>query len=601
MRAISNALEKQRLHHAYLFTGTRGVGKTSIARILAKSLNCETGITAEPCGQCSACTQIDAGRFVDLLELDAASNTGIDNMREVIDNAQYAPTAGRFKVYLIDEVHMLSKSAFNAMLKTLEEPPAHVKFILATTDPQKVPITVLSRCLQFNLRQIPPQTVAEHLRYVLDQEQIPYEPAALLLLGHAAAGSMRDSLSLLDQAIAYGAGRVEEAGVRAMLGAIDQTYLYALLDALAARDGQALIAQADAMAKRSIAFDAALQDLSAVLQRIALAQVVPASLESAPEASRMLALAGQLSAEDVQLYYQIALHGRRDLALAPDEYAGFTMALLRMLAFAPGNAATSLPPSSTPPARRPEVPPVAAPTQATPRSNPSDPMAQVRSMLAVKGVASAGRPAMLAREAPAARAPEPVPPRPVPPAAPAPRAVQNTPPARDEVPPWLDDEPSPVASPSAAEEEVPTEQAVPAPALESPALADGALAFDGDWHSLVSVLPLGGMAKMLAQNCVVKSFSAGEFRLGLPMEHKALADRTYQDKLKQALEQHFAAAVRLHVEVSEIQLDTPAAIDQKAREARLQAAELAIHVDPFVQDLKQHFGARVVEGSIKPI
>uniref|UniRef100_UPI002FDA298F DNA polymerase III subunit gamma/tau n=1 Tax=Rivihabitans pingtungensis TaxID=1054498 RepID=UPI002FDA298F len=277
VRALSNALIEQRLHHAYLLTGTRGVGKTTIARILAKSLNCETGVGAEPCGVCAACRQIDAGRFVDLLEIDAASNTGIDNIREVLDNAQYAPSVGRFKVYIIDEVHMLSKSAFNAMLKTLEEPPAHVKFILATTDPQKVPVTVLSRCLQFSLRNMTPQQVAAHLAHVLDTEQVSYEPAALTLLGRAASGSMRDALSLLDQAIAYGIGEVREEGVRAMLGAVDRRYLFTLLAALADGDGAALMAEAEQLAARSIGFDSALHEMAQLLYQITLAQTVPAA------------------------------------------------------------------------------------------------------------------------------------------------------------------------------------------------------------------------------------------------------------------------------------------------------------------------------------
>lgn len=336
VRALGNALEQNRLHHAYLFTGTRGVGKTTVARILAKALNCETGITATPCGACAACREIDSGRFVDLLELDAASNTGIDNMREVLDNAQYAPTSGRFKVYIIDEVHMLSKAAFNSMLKTLEEPPAHVKFILATTDPQKIPVTVLSRCLQFNLKQMPPTLITTHLQRILEQESIPGEMGGLLLIARAAQGSMRDALSLLDQAIVYGGGRVEEAGVRGMLGAIDQNYLYAILDAVAKGDGPAVLTVAEEMAGRSISFDGALQALALVLHHIALAQTVPAALDdNMPEKERILALAEALDAEAVQLYYQIALLGRRDLSLAPDETAGFTMTLLRMLAFVP--------------------------------------------------------------------------------------------------------------------------------------------------------------------------------------------------------------------------------------------------------------------------
>ena len=336
VKALQNALDKGRLHHAYLLTGTRGVGKTTIARILAKSLNCETPSHGEPCGQCPSCTAIDQGRFVDLLEIDAASNTGIDNIREVLENAQYAPTAGKYKVYIIDEVHMLSKSAFNAMLKTLEEPPGHVKFILATTDPHKVPITVLSRCLQFVLRNMTPAQVSGHLARVLDSEQIAYDQASLALIGRAANGSMRDALSLLDQAIAMGSGSVAEADVRQMIGAADRRYLYTLLNALAARDGAAMIAEARQMAANAVGFDGALHDLAALLQQIALLQTVPQAADSSdPEHAALSALAQQFSGEQIQLYYQCLLHGRRDLPLAPDEYAGFVMTLLRMLAFAP--------------------------------------------------------------------------------------------------------------------------------------------------------------------------------------------------------------------------------------------------------------------------
>lgn len=336
VRALSNALTQNRLHHAYLFTGTRGVGKTTIARIFAKSLNCAAGITATPCGECSACKEIDSGRFVDLIELDAASNTQVDNMRELLESALYSPTSGRFKVYIIDEVHMLSKSAFNAMLKTLEEPPGHVKFILATTDPQKIPVTVLSRCLQFNLKQLPPALIATHLQYVLEQEQVSFEPAAVNLIARAAQGSMRDALSLMDQAIAFSAGKVEEAVVRTMLGAIDQGYLFDLLAALRGQDGAALLEIADNMAARSVAFDAALQELATLLHRIALAQTVPQAIpDDEPERARLLELAQAFTPEDTQLLYQIAIHGRDEIDLAPDEYAGFTMTLLRMLAFAP--------------------------------------------------------------------------------------------------------------------------------------------------------------------------------------------------------------------------------------------------------------------------
>ncbi|EGC16714.1 DNA polymerase III subunit tau [Kingella denitrificans] len=336
VKALQNALDKGRLHHAYLLTGTRGVGKTTIARILAKSLNCENAQHGEPCGQCQSCRDIDAGRFVDLLEIDAASNTGIDNIREVLENAQYAPTAGKYKVYIIDEVHMLSKSAFNAMLKTLEEPPEHVKFILATTDPHKVPITVLSRCLQFVLRNLTPQQVADHLTHVLKTEKIVYEPAALALLGRAAQGSMRDALSLLDQTIAMGSGSVKETDVRDMIGAVDKRYLYELLTFLMEQDGTQLMQKAQEMAGNAVGFDSALNDLAMLLQRLALLKTVPGAVAADdPERERLTQLANYFSDEQIQLYYQCVIHGKQDLPLAPDEYAGFVMTLLRMLAFAP--------------------------------------------------------------------------------------------------------------------------------------------------------------------------------------------------------------------------------------------------------------------------
>ncbi len=336
VRALTHALDGGRLHHAYLFTGTRGVGKTTLSRIFAKALNCETGVTSTPCGVCRACKEIDEGRFVDYLEMDAASNRGVDEMAALLERAVYAPVDARFKVYMIDEVHMLTNHAFNAMLKTLEEPPSHVKFILATTDPQKIPVTVLSRCLQFNLKQMPAGHIVSHLENILGEEKIPFESQALRLLSRAADGSMRDALSLTDQAIAYSANQVTEEAVRGMLGALDQSYLIRLLKALAAGDGEGVLSVADEMALRSLSFSTALQDLAGLLHRIAWAQFAPASvLDEWPEAEDVRRFADMLSAEQVQLFYQIATVGRSELGLAPDEYAGFTMTLLRMLAFEP--------------------------------------------------------------------------------------------------------------------------------------------------------------------------------------------------------------------------------------------------------------------------
>ena len=367
VRALTHALTTQRLHHAWLFTGTRGVGKTTLSRILAKALNCEKGITATPCGVCQACTEIDEGRFVDYLELDAASNRGVEEMTQLLEQAVYSPSVGRFKVYMIDEVHMLSGHAFNAMLKTLEEPPPHVKFILATTDPQKIPVTVLSRCLQFNLKQMPGEAIVGHLENVLAQEQMPYEVPALRLLGQAAGGSMRDALSLTDQAIAYSAGNLTEEAVRGMLGTIDQRHLVRLLDALEAGQASTVLEIADELATRGLSYRAALADLAVMLSRIAIVQRVPQAVDQTdPIATDLSRFATSLHSDVVQLFYTVAVHSRNELVLAPDEYAGFVMACLRMLALVPRGAQEpeKLLPAEPAPQRVIDSTPIAAPNQA---------------------------------------------------------------------------------------------------------------------------------------------------------------------------------------------------------------------------------------------
>ncbi|MEJ2792442.1 DNA polymerase III subunit gamma/tau [Iodobacter sp. LRB] len=542
IKALANAFANDRLHHAYLLTGTRGVGKTTIARIMAKALNCETGVTATPCGVCPACTQIDAGRFVDLLEIDAASNTGIDNIREVLDNAQYSPTAGRFKVYIIDEVHMLSKSAFNAMLKTLEEPPAHVKFILATTDPQKVPITVLSRCLQFSLRQMTPQQVSGHLTQVLQAEEINFEQGALNILGHAANGSMRDALSLLDQAIAYGGGDVGELAVRAMLGAVDQSYLFDILQALIAGDGNAVLATADAIAGRGLSYESALHELAHLLHQVAVAQAVPKALaDDLPQRAQIAALAEAMSPEDAQLYYQIALHGRRDLPLAPDEYAGFSMTLLRMLAFSPAEASQiNLPSQAASPLA------TAAPViQAVPHAPAPTPQVQQQA---------------------------------------APRPPISDEPAHYDAPPWHEEE---RAAPPA-----------PAPAAIAASVTKGT--FNGDWRALILQLKLGA-AGMLAQNAELLGYTANSIELLVGEEHTAVASRAYQEKLREALSNHFGHDISLTITLGSASGDTPAAIALREKLARLAEATQSIQNDPFVQSVVRDFGATVIPDSIKPL
>ena len=550
VRALTHALTEKRLHHAYLFTGTRGVGKTTLARILAKSFNCESGITATPCGVCSACTEIDSGRFVDLLEVDAATNTKVDEMRQLLENAVYAPTRGRFKVYVIDEVHMLSNSAFNAMLKTLEEPPEHVKFILATTDPQKIPVTVLSRCLQFNLKQMTPQLIAGHLKQILGVEAIAAEPGALNLLARSACGSMRDALSLLDQAIAHGAGKVEEAQVREMLGTVDLDYLFSLLDALLAGDAPGMLQVAEDMATRSLSFDAALQELASLFTRLQIAQLAPQAIaDDLPERARLLDMAARLDPEYVQLGYQIAVHGRQELPLAPDEQAGFAMTLLRLYTFRPALATDVDRPVGlkTAVAAAAGVPPRAAPqavaaslvaTRVTPFTVP------VSAPMATPGVA------------------EPVSP-----------SLPSAPPATAEIPP---------------------EPAAPLPE----AAVDRN---SGDWNTILGALKLGGMARELAQHCLLQRLDGAQVLLHLSPAHRHLLLRPAQDKLQQSLAEYFARPLQLSIELHETVGDTPAATAQRRKREQQERAVAAIEQDGFVREVIDVFDATLIESSIKPV
>ncbi len=493
MRALTHALDGGRLHHAYLFTGTRGVGKTTLSRIFAKALNCETGVTSKPCGVCRACREIDEGRFVDYVEMDAASNRGVDEMAALLERAVYAPVDARFKVYMIDEVHMLTNHAFNAMLKTLEEPPPHVKFILATTDPQKIPVTVLSRCLQFNLKQMPAGNIVEHLTHILGEEKVEFEPQALRLLARAADGSMRDALSLTDQAIAYSANQVTEEAVRGMLGALDQSYLIRLIDALVAGDGANVLAIADEMALRSLSFSTALQDLASLFHRIGWAQFAPSSvLDEWPEADDIRRFAEALSPEQVQLFYQIATLGRSELGLAPDEYAGFTMTLLRMLAFEPSVSAGSV---GSAPASKPTAVGASARAAASAAVSASAPVVAqpvVTKPEAVVTPAVEAAPVKAAVVEPEASAPAPV----------ARAAVE----ARV-VPPWEDEgesapraapvapvEPAAAASvPALAEQPQPVQSASPAPQTESPEESAAAASARSGASAALDVLRSKGM------------------------------------------------------------------------------------------------------------
>jgi DNA polymerase-3 subunit gamma/tau len=573
VRALDHALREQRLHHAYLFTGTRGVGKTTLSRILAKALNCVGAdgmgdITPEPCGVCEACIAIDAGRFIDYVEMDAASNRGVDEMAALLERAIYAPTAARFKVFMLDEVHMLTGHAFNAMLKTLEEPPPHLKFILATTDPQKVPVTVLSRCLQFNLKQMPPAHIVGHLGEVLAQEEIPYEPNALRLIAHAAHGSMRDALSLTDQAIAYSAAQVTEDAVRTMLGAVDTTFLVRICDALLAEDGQALIAVADDMNARSLSLSNALQELALMFQRIAVAQRVPEAIpDDLPEAADLRRLAAAFDAQEAQLHYQIAIAGRNELALAPDEYAGFTMTLLRMLAFRPSLLGTAGGSSngvaSAPKARHESV----AGKEAAP-VNAREALASLRASTG----ATAGAPAVAPAIAPA-----------VAPATPATRANS----------PLLAPRPAAAtAVPSVAVKVEPVSEA-----LDSSSEAT-LIEIHGDWPSVIAQLDLKGLVRELARQSELVAIEGRHVRL--KVAQKPLTEGPQIERLQAALSQHFGVSVKLSVEVGKT-ADT-VAVRADVVAANLQdAAEQAFHAAPLVRQLIDQYGATLIAGSVRPI
>ena len=630
VQALTNALTQQRLHHAYLFTGTRGVGKTTVSRILAKSLNCQGvdgqgGITATPCGQCQACRDIDSGRFVDYTELDAASNRGVDEVQSLLEQAVYKPVQGRFKVFMIDEVHMLTNTAFNAMLKTLEEPPEYLKFVLATTDPQKVPVTVLSRCLQFNLRPMAPETVREHLAQVLQAENVVAEPQALRLLAQAARGSMRDALSLTDQAIAFGCGQIEEAAVRQMLGSVDRSYVFRLIDALALGDGRTVIETVDVLRLNGLSAASTLEDMAAVLQRMAVLQAVP-GMEGRPtdaedpDAAETARLAALLPADETQLLYSICLHGRGDLGLAPDEYAALTMVLLRLLAFKPeggapekktlaqpDRAALTLPPAIS---AAPTPAPAAVQVSAAAAEPPAPASQEFEEKQALVLTGKAQEAIYLVAEEPL---PDAVPSvgfsaDPVP----ALHATQVLPvrtaegvAAATTAPP----QPAPV-EPAPAVVAIPVRQtSEPGPRLQPQAGGAGRAAAarftpteEGEiWHAAVQQLVASEAITALVRELALQAQLVardGEHWL-LRVERESLNQPTTRERLRGALAAA-GHAQRISVELGVV-IDSPARRNAALENERQQRAQDIVMNDPFVQTMVREFDARIVPGSIQPL
>ncbi|WP_136247541.1 DNA polymerase III subunit gamma/tau [Halomonas borealis] len=617
-RALVNALDQGRLHHAYLFTGTRGVGKTTLARILAKCLNCtaggqgDEGVTSTPCGQCPSCEAIDDGRFVDLIEVDAASRTKVEDTRELLDNVQYAPTQGRYKVYLIDEVHMLSTSSFNALLKTLEEPPPHVKFLLATTDPQKLPPTVLSRCLQFTLKHMPPERIVGHLSQVLEAESVSFEESALWLLGKAAEGSMRDAMSLTDQAIAFGQGEVHHADVAAMLGTLDHRHVLALLEALAEVDAARVLAEVAALAEQGPDFAGVLDDVTGVLHRLAVAQMVPDALDNGHgDRETLLALAARFTAEDIQLYYQIGLQGRGDMAHAPDLRTALEMTLLRMLAFRPQGVPK---PPQTPLPMRGDGGPASSGGEAGP---PPGGEASAASAAAPPS-GPQGSP-----QAPAAAAAEPVAEAPPPAALQVPAESAEAAPAP---PPWDEEERAPAASPApepspvdespapmpAEPERVEAPAVVPEPAPAAPtpveaavaeapaAEAAGGLSHAG-WLERFDALGLTGLTRNLAAHCVVEADDGEALMLRLDPSQAAMQADVHVERIREALA---TAGFERRLSIADGPLpegvETPRQRADRRLAERHAEALAVLQADPQIQKLQQAFGARLVENTVKP-
>ncbi len=561
LRAITNALDNDRLHHAYLFTGTRGVGKTTIARIFAKSLNCEAGVSSTPCGQCSICQEISDGRFIDLIEVDAASRTKVEDTRELLDNVQYAASRGRYKVYLIDEVHMLSTHSFNALLKTLEEPPPHVKFLLATTDPKKLPATILSRCLQFNLKRLPPELIQEHLKYVLTAEKIEAENSALKQLARAADGSMRDALSLLDQAIAYSGGQLTTAQMHEMLGTIEQTHVLKLAQALAENSAEALLGCVHQLAEQAPDFNGVLADLIALFYRVALQQTVPSAFSNDEDNREIIVqLAENISPQDVQLYYQIALMGRRDLPLSPDLRTGFEMIMLRMLAFKPVSASNTAPNSEKNIQPTAEVPqkkstpaaPLNTKTQKPPKTPDQQPEAPVLSP-AKQAIAAA-------------------------------KELAKSKPSKPKVPPLKTSKQKIQTQPTAFPSD--------------------------DWHTIVESLQLTGLVQQLALNSLYKSRDGNTITLQVDRNGERLRSPQLIERLEKALQHYFSAPVKLIFESKDqlksepetsLKTETPAVRQQRKADERLEMAKQSISEDTHVKALQDRFNARVVTDSIKPL